>query len=58
MKQYVHSGISEKTYSKQVIVQKELESINSSAKNGTFVTKDEIKINFLTALTDNPKLNH
>ena len=48
MKQYVQSRISEKTYSKQVIVQKKLESINSSAKNGTFITKDEIKINFLT----------
>ena len=46
MKQYVQSRISEKTYSKQVIVQKELERINLSAKNGTFVTKGEIRINF------------
>ena len=39
---------------KQVIIQRELESINLSATNGTFVTKS----NFLTTLTDQPKLNH
>ena len=42
----------------QVIRQKELESINLSATNGTFVTKGKIESNFLTILTDKPKLNH
>ena len=58
MKQYVHSEISENTDWKQVIIEKELESINLSATNGTFVTKGEIESNFLTTLTDEPKLNH
>ena len=39
----------------QVIIQKELESINLSATNGTFVTKSEIESNFLTTLTDKPE---
>ena len=47
IKQYVQSGISEPTYWKQVIIEKE-----------TFVTKGEIESNFLTTLTDKPKLNH
>ena len=42
----------------QVIKQRELESINVSATNGTFVTKCEIESNFLTTLTDEPNLNH
>ena len=42
----------------QVIIWRELESINLSATNGTFVTKGEIESNFLTTLTDEPKLNH
>ena len=54
----MQSGISENTDLKQVIIQKELESINLSATNGTFVTKGEILSNFLTTLTDKPKLNH
>ena len=41
-----------------VIIQNELESINLSATNGTFGTKGEIESNFLTTLTDKPKLNH
>ena len=41
-----------------VIIQRELESINLSATNGTFVTKGEIESNFLTTLNDEPKLNH
>ena len=52
------SGISENTDLKQVIIQKELESINLSATNGTFVTKGETLSNFLTTLTDKPKFNH
>ena len=31
--------------------------MNLSATNGTFVTKGEIESNFLTTLTDEPKLN-
>ena len=54
----MQSGISENTDLKQVIIEKELESINLSATNGTFVTKCEIESNFLTILTDKPKLNH
>ena len=42
----------------QVIIQKKLESINLIATNGTFVTKGEIESNFLTTLTNEPKLNH
>ena len=42
----------------QIIIQRDLESVNLSATNGTFVTKGEILINFLTTLTDVPKLNH
>ena len=57
-KQYAQSGISENTDGKQVIIEMELESINLSATNGTFVTKGEIESNFLTTLTDEPKLNH
>ena len=57
-KQYLQSGISENTNLNQVIIQSELESINLSATNGTFVTKGEIESNFLTPLTDKPKLNH
>ena len=34
--QYVKSGISENTYFKKVIIEKKLESINLSAKNGTY----------------------
>ena len=41
----------------QVIIQRELESVNLSATNGTLVTKGEILSNFLTTLTDVPKLN-
>ena len=55
---YVQSGISENTNLYQVIIQRELESINLSATNGNFVTKGEIESNFLTTLTDEPKLNH
>ena len=46
IKQYIQSGISENTNLNQVIIQSELESINLSARNGTFVTKGEIKITF------------
>ena len=35
-----------------------LESVNLSATNETFVTKGELESNFLTILTDKPKLNH
>ena len=42
----------------KVIIQRELESINLSATNGTFITKGEIEINFITTLNDEPKLNH
>ena len=57
-KQYLQSGISENTILKQVIIQRELESINLNTTNGTFVTKGEIESNFLPTLTDEPKLNH
>ena len=57
-KQCVQSGISENTHLNQVMRQKELESINLSATNWTFLTKGEIESNFLTILTDEPKLNH
>ena len=58
IKQYLWSGISENTNLNQVIIQRELESINLSATNGTFVPKGEIESNFLTKLTDKSKLNH
>ena len=58
MKQYLNCRIYENTDLKQVIIQKEIESINFGATNGTFVTKGEIESNFLTTLTDRPKLNH
>ena len=58
IKQYLQSGISENTSLNQVIIQRELESINISATNGTFVTKGAIESNFLITLTDKPKLNH
>ena len=45
IKQNLH-GIFENTNLNQVIMQRELESINLSASNGTFVTKGEIKNNF------------
>ena len=35
-----------------------LENINLSATRGTLVTKGETESNFLTTLTDDPKLNH
>ena len=57
-KQYLLSVISENTNLNPVIIQRELESINLSATNGTFVTKGEIESNFLTTLSDEPKLNH
>ena len=41
VKQNLQSGISENTKN-QVIIQRELEGINLSATNGTFVTKGEI----------------
>ena len=50
--------MSENNSLNQVMIQSELESINLSATNGTFVTKGEIESNFLTTLTDEPKLNH
>ena len=56
-KTYIQSINSENTDLKQVIIQKELESINISATNETFVTKDEIESNFLTTLSDKLKLN-
>ena len=37
---------------------RQLESIHLSAINGTFVKKGEIKSNFLTTPTHEPKLNH
>ena len=58
IKQYLQIGISENTNLNQGIIQKELESINLSATNWTFVTKREIESNFLTTHTDEPKLNH
>ena len=59
IKQYVQGGISEgkKPDWKQVIIEKELESINWIATNGTFVTIGENESNFLITLTDEPKLN-
>ena len=54
----MQSGISENTNLNHVIIQRKLESINLSATNRTFVTKGEIESNFLTTLTDEPKLNH
>ena len=50
--------MSENNSLNQVIMQSELESINLSATNRTFVTKGEIESNFLTTLIDEPKLNH
>ena len=47
-----------KTNLNQDIIQREFESIHLSATNGTFVTKGEIESNFLTTLSDEPKLNH
>ena len=58
IKQYLPSEISENTNLNQVIMQRELESINLSPTNGTYVTKGEIESNFLTTLTDESKLNH
>ena len=39
-------------------MQKELESIDLNAKNGTFATKFEFESNFLTTPTEQPKLNN
>ena len=39
-------------------IQKQLESIDLSARNETFVTKGEIENKFLTTPTEEPKLNH
>ena len=39
-------------------MQKVLESINLVATNGTFFTKGEVESNFLTTLTNKPKLNN
>ena len=58
IKQYLYSGISENTNLNQGIIQRELESINLSATNGTFITKGEIERYILTTLTDMFKLNH
>ena len=58
IKQYLQSVISENNSLNQVIIQRELESINLGTTNGTFVTKGDIKCNFLTTLADKPKLNH
>ena len=58
MKQYLQCGIFENNSWNPVIIQRELESISLSATNGTFVTKDEIEINFLTTLADKPKFKH
>ena len=55
---YLQSKISENNSLNQGIIQRELESINLSATNDTFVTKGEIESNFLTTLTDKPQLNH
>ena len=49
-KQYVQSRISENTDLKQVIIQKELESINLSATNWTFVTKGKIESHWVNTL--------
>ena len=49
--------MSKNTDLKQVIIQKKLESSNLSSTNGTFVTKGKIESNFLTTLTNKPKLN-
>ena len=57
-KEHAQSGISENTDWKQVIIEKELESINISATIETFVTKGEIESNFLSTLTNKAKLNH
>ena len=46
IKQYLQSGIFENNNFNQVIIQRELEGINLSATNGTFVTKGEIESNF------------
>ena len=58
IKHYLKSGSSENRNLNQVIIQRELESINLSSRNGTFVTKGEIESNLLTTHTDKPKLNH
>ena len=50
--------MSDNTDLMQVIIQKELESITLSATNGTFVTKGENNSNFLSTLTDKPKMSH
>ena len=51
--------MSENTNLNQAIIQKlELESINLSATNGTFVTNGEIESNLLTTRTDKHKSNH
>ena len=46
IKQYVKSEISEFTNLYQFIIQRELESINLSATNWTFVTKEKLKVTF------------
>ena len=53
-KQYLQRRISENTDLKKIIIQKELESINLGATNGTFITKGEIESNIVTKLTDKP----
>ena len=44
--------LKKKTNLNQVIIQKELESINLSAINGSYITKGEIESNFLTTIPD------
>ena len=58
IKQYLQSKISENNSLNQGIIQRELESINLSAANGTFVIKGEVESNSLTTQTDEPKLNY
>ena len=43
---------------KQICIERQLESIDLSANNVNFVTKDEFESNFLSKLTEESKLNH
>ena len=57
VRKFVQIGIFENGHFKQVFIQKQLESIDLSATNGTFVTKGESESKFLTTPTEEPKLN-
>ena len=58
IRQYVQSGFVENCDFKQVFIHRQLERIDLSATNVTFVTKDEFESHFLGKHNEEPKFNH